>query len=589
MPPVTTTAFPPITTEPPAPPVTERPSTLVVPDIEPAVDELVKVSDFIPSIYVDLRYASSNNLAGIKIYSYSDAYLRYGTVQRLAAVQEELLESGYALLIWDAFRPVSAQFTLSGILPEKASSPINKTVAYNHGAALSVSIIASDGTPLPIPYDFDCSDRPSDYDNSSKAAANADLLSQVMKRHGFVPYLSQWYRYTDQDAYTTDPALTIGSSGIESCPEWTVICDDYLTLRRNPDQSAEALIRLNRGQKVKLISFIADFACVEVNGRVGYVLAAYIGRTENGSYQEDLSTVQPQENYSYEQMQTDLQQLAQAYPSLLHLSSIGFSEEGRELTLAILGNENANRKIFLQAAIHAREYMVTEITMAQIDYMLTHQSEQLPDSELTIGELLTQVCFHIVPMSNPDGVVIVQSGKIPAAFSDRYPDNIATIWKANAKGIDLNANFDADWENYGSKVNEPAYMSYKGSSPECAAESKALADYLRANQFDLILSYHTSGSVIYWSFGGNECAEVNRQNYDLACQLSVGSGFTVSKQASTSTAGLKDWAITALKTPSLTIEFAAASSPIMQREFDQIWARGRDMLSVCGRWVLDQQ
>ncbi len=234
--------------------------------------------------------------------------------------------------------------------------------------------------------------------------------------------------------------------------------------------------------------------------------------------------------------------------------------------------------------------MVTEVTLAQIDYMLHHQSERLPNSTLTIGELLERVCFHIVPMSNPDGVEIVRTGKVPAALSNRYDAYYAPLWKANAKGIDLNANFDADWEKYDSiaDANKLGYMGYKGTAPECAAESKALADYLRANAFDLILSYHTSGSVIYWSFGGDECDEVNALNYDLARKLALSSDFTVNQQIGSSTAGLKDWAIQTLKTPSLTIEFASADSPVMLREFDQIWARGRDMLSLCGEWVLEQ-
>ena len=51
----------------------------------PAPEDFVRVADWIPDIYTDLRYAADNNFTGQAIYNFSDAYLRYGTVQKLAA------------------------------------------------------------------------------------------------------------------------------------------------------------------------------------------------------------------------------------------------------------------------------------------------------------------------------------------------------------------------------------------------------------------------------------------------------------------------------------------------------------------------
>lgn len=47
----------------------------------PAPEDFVRVTDWIPDIYTDLRYAADNNFTGQAIYDFSDAYLRYGTVQ----------------------------------------------------------------------------------------------------------------------------------------------------------------------------------------------------------------------------------------------------------------------------------------------------------------------------------------------------------------------------------------------------------------------------------------------------------------------------------------------------------------------------
>lgn len=80
------------------------------------------VRDYIPSVYVDLKYASKDNFTGTAIYDFTDAYLRYGTVKKLAEVQQELLEQGYSLKIWDAYRLVSAQFRRSA--PTQLTLPI---------------------------------------------------------------------------------------------------------------------------------------------------------------------------------------------------------------------------------------------------------------------------------------------------------------------------------------------------------------------------------------------------------------------------------------------------------------------------------
>ena len=57
---------------------------------EPEDDEYVLVKKYIPDIYVELRYATENNFTGVKIYDFTEAYLRYGTVKKLAQVQKEL-------------------------------------------------------------------------------------------------------------------------------------------------------------------------------------------------------------------------------------------------------------------------------------------------------------------------------------------------------------------------------------------------------------------------------------------------------------------------------------------------------------------
>ena len=101
-------------------------------------DEYVLVKKYIPDIYVELRYATENNFTGVKIYDFTEAYLRYGTVKKLAQVQKELKQQGYSLKIWDAYRPFEAQQKLWEVYPDPnyVANPANGMKKHNLGLSL---------------------------------------------------------------------------------------------------------------------------------------------------------------------------------------------------------------------------------------------------------------------------------------------------------------------------------------------------------------------------------------------------------------------------------------------------------------------
>ena len=179
---------------------------------EPAPADLVAVVDYIPGIYTELRYASDNNFTHQVIYSFSDAYLRYGTVQKLASAQESLETAGYSLLIWDAFRPVSAQFKLWEICPDPAyvANPEKGYSSHSRGSTVDITLVTLDGDPVEMPTDFDdftaMADR--DYsDVSDEAAANAGLLEEAMTAAGFKPYSAEWWHYSDTEPYPVEETI----------------------------------------------------------------------------------------------------------------------------------------------------------------------------------------------------------------------------------------------------------------------------------------------------------------------------------------------------------------------------------------------
>ena len=185
------------------------PEPELTPVPEPAPEEFVAVTGYIPGIYTELRYASDNNFTHQVIYSFSDAYLRYGTVQKLASAQESLEAAGYSLLIWDAFRPVSAQFRLWEVCPDPAyvANPEKGYSSHSRGNTVDITLVTLDGELVEMPTDFDDFTAMADRDYSDvgeEAAANARLLEDAMTAAGFKPYSAEWWHYSDTASYPVD-------------------------------------------------------------------------------------------------------------------------------------------------------------------------------------------------------------------------------------------------------------------------------------------------------------------------------------------------------------------------------------------------
>lgn len=174
---------------------------------EPEDDEYVLVNKYIPDIYVELMYATDNNFTGVRIYDFTDAYLRYGTVKKLANVQKELKEQGYSLKIWDAYRPFEAQQKLWEVYPDPnyVANPADGIKKHNLGGTVDITMVAADGSIIPMPTEFDDfslkADRNySDIDNE-EAVNNVMILQNAMENNGFTGYQGEWWDYSDTVEY----------------------------------------------------------------------------------------------------------------------------------------------------------------------------------------------------------------------------------------------------------------------------------------------------------------------------------------------------------------------------------------------------
>lgn len=549
---------------------------------EPEDTEFVRIIDYIPTARVELPYATVNNFTGYRIYDFTDSYLRYGTVKKLMKVSEDLAKQGIGLIIWDGFRPAAAQAKLWEICPDPTfvSHPVTGKRTHCRGNTVDISLYDLEtGEDLPVPTGYDnftaYADR--DYSDCSKdAAANAWLLEQTMEKYGFTPYFAEWWHFADTKDYEIDELFNPAIPTI-----WVANCNEYISLRSAPD--GEVIAKLPKGATMELQSWDGKYAEVSYHGMTGYVLTNYIMPEERCYFDECLDTVEPTNVYSYEQMVADMEQLQKQYPDVVSVSSIGTSELGRDIPVIRIGGLDARYHILLQGAIHGREHLTAWLLMATADYWLDH-------GILGYGD----ACYHIIPMTNPDGVIISQTGTLNDAqhkiylsdkqngYTSKNESSYATVWKANGEGIDINRNFPAGWELINDRTG-PSSQQYRGAKPFSAAEAVALRDYTLKYAFDATVSYHATGSLIYCSYGDKE--PVNTESKSLAKAVREISGYDLASSNGIDGAGYKDWVIDERELPSLTIEIGCEEAALAERELYSIFVRNYRVLPAIARWL----
>lgn len=363
-----------------------------------------------------------------------------------------------------------------------------------------------------------------------------------------------------------------------------------LNLRSSPEISEDNIIgSLYQGDVVtKLSDSENGFSLIRGRyGVQGYVPSRYLVPYIPDSNPEPIpdSIVSTNHaNYSYEQMLRDIQSLIHFFPSKASSTAIGTSVLGRKIPALVVGNPNAPQSILFQAAIHGREHMTTPLVMAQAERLLKDWETDMEYWGIPLNELLNEVKFVVVPMSNPDGVMLSQQG-LDSVSDPRRQEYLLSInngssdftqWKANANGVDLNRNFAGDWRPQG---EGPGPAGYSGPEVWSEPESRALRNLTQSLQPLITNSYHARGEVIFWYFMQTGMQYIRDE--ELAAQLSELTGYASVPPGESlgSYGGYKDWFIEEFGLPGFTMEIgdSYAPLPLPESQWDQIYRDNRDV------------
>ncbi len=170
---------------------------------EPDLVELTKLDT---TFHLDIRYATSNNFLGRPVYEEARAFLQRPAAEALLKVNNELKPYGYALVIFDGYRPWSVTKTFWDMTPEdKKEFVADPKVGsrHNRGCAVDLSLyeIAS-GKEVEMPSEYDEMSQRSyaDYNGGTEKQRNLrDLLRNKMEDNGFKVLDVEWWHFDYKD------------------------------------------------------------------------------------------------------------------------------------------------------------------------------------------------------------------------------------------------------------------------------------------------------------------------------------------------------------------------------------------------------
>ena len=203
--------------------------------------------------------------------------------------------------------------------------------------------------------------------------------------------------------------------------------------------------------------------------------------------------------HTYDETEAVLDSLANLFPQLTRLDTLGTSIEGR-LIRGIKISDNAGldedeAELLIMGCHHARELMSVEVPLMLAEHLLGGYG-----TSPHLTDLVDTREIWIVPMVNPDGHVYVQnnhSGESYNWWRKNRRDNLDGTY-----GVDLNRNYSYKWgyDDTGSSPNTGSPV-YRGPAPFSEPETQAVRDFCAEHSFSVALSYHSYSELILYPWG----------------------------------------------------------------------------------------
>ncbi|MDQ1735875.1 MAG: zinc D-Ala-D-Ala dipeptidase [Pseudonocardiales bacterium] len=216
----------------PARPAASRSAPSGAPRIPPISAEaraagLLDIRAVVPDAIVDLRYATTDNFVGVRLYPADARCLVHQSMAAgLTAAADRLRRAGYLLVFWDCYRPHAVQVHMFQVVPDPNWVARPGPLATSHEAARSVDVTlahAATGPGCPTAQrvqrhclldmgtgfdDFSARAHAfATYGVSPQAQSNRSRLRTAMSSGGITVYEGEWWHFDGPGAEVGRPHL----------------------------------------------------------------------------------------------------------------------------------------------------------------------------------------------------------------------------------------------------------------------------------------------------------------------------------------------------------------------------------------------
>ena len=192
----------------------------------------------------------------------------------------------------------------------------------------------------------------------------------------------------------------------------------------------------------------------------------------------------------YDEFVAAMHELAAQHPSLT-VKAEGPCSDGRQMYTFNIGDP-AKPTMYFGGSIHGWEW--------ENSYGLMRLAELLAENPRIEGLDTTKLHFKIMPVQNPWG-------------HDHFT-------RQNARGVDLNRNFDAGWEDLATPqdIAMPWDYNYKGARPASERETQIIQGIVDRHHPMCVIDFHTADYVMLRAHRDNE-AMVKAIHEDIKTRL----------------------------------------------------------------------
>jgi hypothetical protein len=210
------------------------------------------------------------------------------------------------------------------------------------------------------------------------------------------------------------------------------------------------------------------------------------------------------------------------YPEICRMDTVGYStEDGLPIwSLKMSDNVDVDEDepvVYYNGVHHADEVLGLEVCLYMIDELTAAYGV-----DPTMTSWIDDIEIWFTPLLNPEGHAIVTA-------------EIDTIWRKNKRdnnesgdwdyedGVDLNRNYDFNWNQGGSDIWESEY--YRGPYPFSENESQIVRDFCLEHKPVFALNYHSprssQGDLLYypWYWVGQGFSTDHFTIYDIASEV----------------------------------------------------------------------